>query len=140
MIRELADSEPYREPVTWLSSLPGIGKFTAIELLLELGDLDRFDKSEQLAAYVGLTPSEHSSGCFVRRGHISRCGRGAVRGRLVEASWIAIRFDQGLREVYERIRARGGGKKAIVAVARRLLLRARRLILDGRCYEPATTA
>lgn len=140
LIMELADSDAYRDRVTWLSSLPGIGQFSAIELLLELGDLDRFDNSEQLSAYVGLTPGVHSSGSFVRRGHISRCGRGAVRGRLVEASWIAIRYDDELREVYERIRARGGGKRAIVAVARRLLLRARRLVLDRRCYKPATAA
>lgn len=140
LIRELAASERYRNQVRWLSSLPGVGEYTAIELLLELGDLDRFEKAEELAAYVGLTPGEYSSGQFVRRGHISRCGRGAIRGRLVEASWIAIRFDEELREVYKRICSRCGGKRAIVAVARRLLLRARRLILDGRCYMPATAA
>jgi len=137
LIRELAREVSYQEKVTWLTSLPGIGVLTAMELLTELGDMTRFARAEEVAAYVGLTPSEYSSGASVHRGHISRCGKAAVRSRLVEASWIAIRFDQELRAVYERIRARQGGKRAIVAVARRLLLRVRRVLLEGRCYVPA---
>lgn len=138
LVRELAREEGYREPVSWLTSLPGIGVLTAMELLTELGDIDRFAKAEQVAAYIGLTPSEYSSGGAVHRGHISRCGKAAVRSRLVETSWIAIRFDRELAAVYDRIRARHGGKRAIVAVARRLLLRVRRVWLDGRCYVPAS--
>lgn len=137
LVRTLAQSEDYREKVSWLTSLPGVGILTAMELIVEIGEIDRFDKAEQVAAYVGLTPGEYSSGASVRRGHISRCGKAAVRSRLVEASWVAIRYDPQLAEVYQRIRARQGGKRAIVAVARRLLLRVRRLWLDGRCYEPA---
>lgn len=140
LVKALADREDYRDKVIWLTSLPGVGVLTAMELLVELGDIDRFDRAEQVAAYVGLTPSEYSSGTAVRRGHISRCGKAAVRSRLVEAGWIAIRFDQQLAEVYRRIRARQGGKRAIVAVARRLLLRVRRLWLDGRCYQPVPVA
>lgn len=140
LVRELAGQEGYREKVACLTSLPGVGVLTAMELVVELGDIERFAKAEQVAAYVGLTPSEYSSGGAVRRGHISRCGKAAVRSRLVEASWIAIRFDQELAGVYQRIRARQGGKRAIVAVARRLLLRVRRVWLDGRCYVPATAA
>ena len=140
LVKVLADETGYREKVSWLTSLPGVGILTAMELLVELGDIERFAKAEQAAAYVGLTPSEYSSGGAVRRGHISRCGKAAVRSRLVEASWIAIRFDHELAGVYQRIRARQGGKRAIVAVARRLLLRIRRVWLDGRRYVPATAA
>ena len=140
LVKVLADQEGYREKVACLVSLPGVGVLTAMELLVELGDIERFTKAEQVAAYVGLTPSEYSSGGSVRRGHISRCGKAAVRSRLVEASWIAIRFDHELAGVYQRIRARQGGKRAIVAVARRLLLRIRRVWLDGRRYVPATAA
>ena len=131
----MAKQEEYREQVTWLTSLPGIGELTAMELLTELGDMSRFDRADQITAYVGLTPGEYSSGSSIRRGHISRCGKAALRSRLVEASWIAIRFDPQLADIYQRIRARQGGKRAIVAVARRLLLRVRRLLLDERCYE-----
>jgi ABC-type uncharacterized transport system YnjBCD ATPase subunit len=51
---------------------------------------------------------------------------------LVEASWLLIRKDSAMRQTYERIKLRPGGKRAIVAVARRLLQRARRVLLDGR--------
>ena len=135
LVRDLAGCQEYREKVKWLTSLPGIGVLTALELLTELGDIRRFKRADQVAAYVGLTPSEYSSGAAVRRGHISRCGKAALRSRLVEASWVAIRFDPQLADIYQRIRARQGGKKAIVAVARRLLLRVRRLLLDKRCYQ-----
>lgn len=137
LIRELAHQERYRERVVWLTSLPGVGTLTAMELLTELGEVGRFGRAEEVAAYCGLTPSEYSSGASIHRGHISRCGKSAVRSRLVEAAWVAIRFDQELREVYQRLRARQGGKRAIVAVARRLLLRIRRVLLDGRAYVPA---
>jgi len=140
LVRVMAGGEDYSEKVAWLSSLPGIGVLTAMELLVELGDISRFERADQVAAYVGLTPSEYSSGASVHRGHISRCGKAAVRSRLVEASWIAIRYDHELATVYVRLRARCGGKRAIVAVARRLLLRVRRVWLDGRCYRPATAA
>jgi len=135
LAERLADTPDYREKVSWLTSLHGIAKFTAIELLVVLGDIERFRRAEQLSAYAGLTPGEYSSGSTVRRGHISRSGRAVLRGRLVEASWIAIRYDAELAEVYRRICVRSGKKRAIVGVARRLLLRVRRLYLDGRCYE-----
>ncbi len=140
LVRELSRQAAYRERVRWITSLPGVGVLTAMELVTELGDIERFDTAEQVAAYIGLTPSEYSSGGSVHRGHISRCGKAAVRSRLVEASWIAIRFDPELADVYQRIRTRQGGKRAIVAVARRLLLRVRRVWLDGRSYAPATVA
>lgn len=140
LVRALARRADYQPRVAWVTSLPGVGVLTAMELITELSEMNRFGRAEQLAAYVGLTPSEYSSGAYVRRSHISRCGRAALRSRLVEASWIAIRFDRELAEVYRRIRARQGGKRAIVAIARRLLLRVRRVWLDGRCYVPATAA
>jgi ABC-type microcin C transport system duplicated ATPase subunit YejF len=53
----------------------------------------------------------------------------------VEASWTLIRKDQAMREKYERIKIRSGGKRAIVAVARTLLLRMRRMLLNKKAYE-----
>jgi len=61
LVKALADREDYQDKVTWLTSLPGIGILTAMELLVELGDISRFDRAEQVAAYVGLTPSEYST-------------------------------------------------------------------------------
>jgi len=85
---ELAcDESPHRETVTALQSLKGIRLVTAMALVAELGDLTRFANPKQLMAYVGLVPSEHSSGNRVRRGGITRTGNGHARRLLMESAW-----------------------------------------------------
>lgn len=134
LLKELAQTEEYRERVSILCSVPGVGLIAAMELLLELQDVGRFRRAEQLAAYVGLTPSQHSSGETVRMGHITRSGKSSLRGTLVEAAWRVVARDASTRESYERLKQRAGAKRAIVAVARKLLLTWRRMLLDGRAY------
>ena len=102
-------------------SAPGIGPVGARILANEVEDMSYFNNERQLFSYTGLTPSEHSSGGHVRRGHISRQGKPVIRRVLVLASWKAIQQDAQLRAVYDRISARARGKKAIVAIARRLI-------------------
>ncbi len=75
-----------------------------MELLLELHDVSRFRRTEQLAAWVGLTPSQYSSADKVRRGRITGIGKNALRAILVEASGKLITKDQVRREKYERIK------------------------------------
>jgi transposase len=123
-----------RERVEILQSIPGVGLIAAMELLLELQDVARFRRADQLAAYVGLTPAQHSSGDVVRMGRITRSGKNSLRGTLVEAAWRMVSKDRAMRKQYKQIKARAGAKRAIVAVSRRLLLRARRMLLDGRAY------
>ena len=134
LLKELAQTEAYRERVSILCSIPGVGVIAALGLLLELQDVGRFRRAEELAAYVGLTPSQHSSGEAVRMGHITRSGKSGLRGKLVEAAWRVVARDASTRESYERIKQRAGAKRAIVAVARKLLLTCRRMLLDGRAY------
>ena len=97
--------------------------------------MSRFSNAEKLAAYVGLTPTQHSSGDKIRLGHITGVGKGNLRGVLEEAGWTLIKKDGVMAAKYERIKARAGGKKAIVAVAHNLLLRIRRILLDGVPYS-----
>ena len=134
LLRELSETDLYRERVEILQSIPGIGMISAMELLLELQDVSRFRRAEQLAAYVGLTPSQYSSADKVRMGRITGIGKNTLRSLLVEASWTLIRKDQAMREKYERIKIRSGGKRAIVAIARTLLLRMRRMLLVKQAY------
>ena len=134
LLRELSKTAQYQERVEILQSVPGIGMISAMELLLELQDVSRFRRAEQLAAYVGLTPSQYSSADKVRMGRITGIGKNTLRAILVEASWQLIAKDQLMREKYDRIKIRSGGKRAIVAVARTLLLRMRRMLLDGQAY------
>lgn len=70
-----------------LMALRGVDTLTAITVLAELGDITRFDTSRQLMAYVGLVPSEHSSGQRRQRGAITKAGNAHVRRVLVESAW-----------------------------------------------------
>lgn len=70
-----------------LMALRGVSLITAMTVLAELGDITRFDNPRQLMAYLGLVPSEHSSGGTRRQGSITRTGNGHVRRVLVEAAW-----------------------------------------------------
>lgn len=106
-------------------SVPGIGPVCARVFSNELGDLSHFENERQLFSYTGLTPSEHSSGGHIRKGHISHQGKPIIRQLLVLAAWKAIQKDLSLRETFDRIARKAGGKRAIVAIARRLIGRIR---------------
>jgi transposase len=133
-VKKLAEEKRYHEKVKILCTIPGVGVLAAMELLVELQDVSRFQKADQIAAYVGLTPSQYSSADKIRMGRITSIGKNALRALLVQASWQLIRKDGVMHEKYERIKARSGGKRAIVAIARTLLIRMRRLLLDGLPY------
>lgn len=133
-IRVLSNTEKYKADVALLMTVPGIARLSAMEILTELGDLKRFGNNDQLAAFLGLTPSEFSSGEFTRKGHITRCGNKRVRTCLVESSWKLIGHDGVMREKYESIKYRRGAKRAIVAIARNLSGRIRGMMLRNEQY------
>ena len=116
-------------------SVPGIGPLIARILSFELGDMSQFANERALFSFTGLTPGEYSSGDKIRRGTISRQGSSRLRYILVEAAWKAIRKDTVLREFYERVGARRGKKRAIVAVARKLIGRIRAAFKANKNYE-----
>lgn len=134
LLRELAETAQYEERVKILRSTPGIGLISSMEYLLELQDLKRFQRGNRLAAYVGLTPSQYSSGEKLRMGRITAIGKNDLRGTLVEVAWRLIAKDPAMQEKYERIKIRAGSKRAIIAIARTLLLRTRRMLLDRQPY------
>ena len=113
----------------------GIGPTSARVLANELGDLQQFKNERQLFSYIGFTPSEHSSGEHTRQGHITKQGKPIVRKILVQAAWVAIRHDKELQIIYERIAAKSGAKRAIVAVARKLIGRIRACFRTGELYK-----
>jgi len=86
-LAEIADTEPYREPVGWLRCFRGIDTLTAMLILAELHDFRRFASAPALMAYLGLVPAEDSSGEKHRRGRITRTGNALVRRLLVEVAW-----------------------------------------------------
>jgi transposase len=86
-LTETAQTDPYREPVAWLRCFRGIDTLTAMLILAELHDFRRFPSARALMAYLGLVPSEASSGDRHRRGPITKTGNTLVRRVLIEASW-----------------------------------------------------
>jgi hypothetical protein len=107
-----------------------MGILSAMEILVELQDIRRFHRADQLAAYLGLTPSQYSSGEHIRMGSIRHTGNERVRSTLVECSWWVTAKDMGMREKYDQLKRRRGAKRAIVAIARILSLKIRRMLLD----------
>ena len=130
----LARSEKYCDKMKLLKSVPGIGTLIAIEILIELQDVTRFRSADKVAAYIGLTPSEYSTGQYVRQGRITRCGNKRVRTCAVEACWVMITKDLRIRAKYDRLKRMKGAKRAIIAIARNLMIRIRRILLDNVPY------
>jgi transposase len=131
-LREQAKHDPLEQ---WYRSVPGIGPLAARVLANELGDMRQFTNERALFSFTGLTPSESSSGDARRIGHISRQGAGRLRYVLIESAWVAIRKDPELATAFERIALRAGKKRAIVAIARKLVGRIRAVIRTQQRYE-----
>jgi transposase len=87
LLEVFGSQEPYRRPVAWLRCFRGIDTVTAVSLVAELHDFRRFHSARALMAYLGLVPSERSSGEQRRQGSITRAGNTHVRRLLVEAAW-----------------------------------------------------
>jgi transposase len=124
--------------VALLRTIPGFGFVVSMFLLARIGDPQYLKHIQELGAFAGLVPSEHSTGEGDHRGSITKTGAGTLRSLLVEAAWISITKDKELREFYHRIRSKNnmvkGSKVAIVAVARKLTHRAYRVLKDQRPY------
>ncbi|MCP4044023.1 MAG: IS110 family transposase [Gammaproteobacteria bacterium] len=124
-----------------LMALRGCKLITAMTVVAELGDITRFDSPSQLMAYLGLVPSEYSSGKTQRRGGITKTGNGHVRRVLVEASWC-YRF-QARKSAYLQQRARQTSE-AVQAIAwkaqKRLCGRYRHLMNRGKLKVQVCTA
>ena len=116
-------------------SSPGFGPISSRVCSNELGDLQRFSNERKLFSYTGLTPQEDSSGETVHRGSITKQGNRHIRAVLIEVAWRAIRQDPTLARFYQKVSIRSGSKRAIVAVARKLIGRVRAAFCKGELYQ-----
>lgn len=121
-LARLTTIEPWADRATFLVQLPGIGVVNAMVLLAAIGDISRFESARKLVGYAGLGPSVHDSGQTHRTGKITKEGRREIRTTMVEAAWAAVRTHPYWRSQFERLRKRAGDGKAIVAIARKLLV------------------
>lgn len=119
-----------------LATIPGVGPVTVDVVVSELGDVTRFHSSKAVCMYAGLAPAVRQTGGKKSKDlPITKTGSPLLRWALVEAAWRVIRQSAAWRRVYEGIRKRAGGKKAIVAVARRLLVVMTAMLRDGTNYD-----
>jgi transposase len=136
-IRQRARSDPR---VKVLTQLPGVGPFTALVILAEVGDISRFSPVRQLASWAGLTPTVRGSDHVAHYGRISKQGSAWLRWVLCEAAQTAKRHPQ-FAAGYQAIAKRRGKKIATTAVARKLLTRAWHLLTDaGHAAAPQPAA
>jgi len=138
-LRVLAEGD---EVLARLRTVPGVGVITATSFVSTLDEAERFAGAKQARAYLGLVPSERSSGERQRRGHISKAGPGRARHMLVEAAWTILRrrsaANAALHDWAAKIMARRGSRVAVVALARKLAGILYAMWRDATSFTPRT--
>jgi len=123
---EALAKQHYAEMLSNLESIPGMGRKTAMALIVLSGGFDRFDDYRKLSSYIGICPRLFESGSSVKgKSRICKMGMSRIRAMLYICSWSAMRCNKGCRELYGRLLAKGKAKKlALIAVANKLLKQA----------------
>ena len=118
--------QSHQDLLTRLETIPGIGRKTAIMLVVLTGGFERFNSASELCSYAGLTPVIRQSGSSVSgRSRISKIGNQKLRNLLFMCSFNACKYNKACRDLYERIVAKGKSKKlALIAVCNKLLKQA----------------
>ena len=143
-IRRFCQNDPeLSRCIRYLQSLPGIGWIVASQLMARIGDWRQIENIRQLPAFLGLVPTESSTGERTERGSITHSGDPRLRSKLIQASWSAIRQDGELREFFRSVCQKHprpvASKVAIVAVAHKLSVRASVVLMKQRPYEVRQT-
>jgi transposase len=135
-MEELAKKH-YSSLLTSLESIPGIGKKTAIMLLVISGGFNRFSNYRKLSSYIGLCPRIFESGTSIKgKTRICKMGMSRVRGMLYLCAWSAKRYNKACSELYERLLAKGKAKKlALIAVANKLLKQSFAIVTNQTVYD-----
>jgi len=121
--RAVEEADHGREDVHRGMTHPGVGRIVALAFALTVGPVHRFPNSKHLVSYLGLNPTEHSSGGRQKFGRISKQGNPLMRSLLVEAAQTATRVEPDLRRHYQRLKFRSETPIAKVAIARKLAVR-----------------
>jgi transposase len=139
-IRRFCQNDPeLSQCIDYLKSLPGIGWIVASQMLARVGDWRQIKNIRELPAFLGLVPTESSTGERTTRGSITHSGDPRLRSKLIQASWSAIRQDGELLEFFRTVVKKHprhlGPRVAIVAVAHKLCVRAAVVLMKQRPYE-----
>jgi len=120
-VNKEAKNRKDKDAVRLAAEIKGLGIYTSLLVVVEIGDINRFPHYKKLSSYSGLVPSTSSSGGKTRHGKITKQGNKLLRWALIQAAWRVIKYDDKLRAYYDRIAKKKGSRKAIVATARKLL-------------------
>lgn len=134
-ILKLSNEIKYKENIKNLMTIPGLSTLSSMIILTELIDIKRFKSLRQLSSFVGLIPSEYSSGQREFKYSMTRRGNPFLKRILVECSWIAIRKDPALLMCYKKYCKQMNGAKAIIKISRKLLNRIRYVLINKKSYE-----
>ena len=129
--------QAHQDLLTRLETIPGIGRKTAIMLVVLTGGFDRFASAGELCSYAGLTPVIRQSGSSINgRARISKIGNQKLRNLLFMCSFNACKYNKACRDLYERLVAKGKSKKlALIAVCNKLLKQAFAIAKSGLIYD-----
>ncbi len=121
-IEKFLQLDRFKDVYEILTSIPGVGNMVAATIISEIGDFSRFNHPNKLASYCGLVPKVYQSDKNIRYGKITKNSTVFIRKSLINASWVAVRENERIRKIFIRISKRAGRKKAIVAIARKIVV------------------
>lgn len=133
--RELERSAADDVRARWLQTVPGIGAYSAMVMLAEMGDVARFSNKQALASYAGLVPVVRESAGRKKRGGITHQGSNTLRWIMLQVAQVACRYSPAVRAWYVQLRRRKPAQVARIAVARKLLCVAWALLRHGVCFD-----
>lgn len=135
MIKQLAKEN---EEATRLQTVPGVGPITAMNFIAEIDEPKRFQKSRSVGAYLGMTPTQYSSGETQKQGRISKCGSKELRHLLMEAGFVIITRSSKwskLKAWGMKLMKKHGLKKAALAVGRKLAVIMHKMLITGEAFR-----
>lgn len=138
-VKVLSSKEKYRENVILLKSIPGIGLITAMIILTEVDDINRFPNLECFSSYIGLIPTTQSSGENEISGDITPRANNFLRNAFIESAWVAVRLDPALLMTYNNLIKRMDSNKAIIRIAKKLANRTYSVLKNNKTYEYGRT-
>jgi transposase len=134
-IRKIMREQRYKTNYYLLRTIPGIGPLTAASILVEIGDVKRFNTFSHLNSFIGLLPMEHSSGQSENKMSLTVRKHRQLRSDFVESAWTAKRTDPAMALYFDQQIKRKDSKVVIIKIARKLLNRVRYVLLNQQPYE-----
>jgi len=138
--RQLSEKAKRDQRARWLMTIPGVGVYSAMLLLAEIGDIGRFPDKRALCSYAGLVPRVRESAGKRGRSGITRQGSPWLRWIMVEAAQVATRCSPAAKSYYQRLRRKKAAHMARVALARKLLVAVWALLHDGVVFDETVFA